>query len=501
MRIGILAFLHESNTFIESPTTWRNFEEDTVAVGDEILKRFAESHHEVGGFLAGLERADLGISVEVVPILAVRATPSGIISKEAFDEIINRTVSALQESLPLDGLLVAAHGAAVSETHRDADGCWLAQIRTVVGANFPMVVTLDAHANLSRSMVGACTAIIAYRSNPHLDQRARGEEAAELLMNCLQGKTKPTMAAAFPPLVINIERQSTDELHLRQIYEAADRQKDRPDVLSNSLLLGFPYADVYEMGAATVVITDGDAELAQHLADELADVLWQKRHAMEGMLVDVKSALDLVESTEGIRFGLLDMGDNVGGGSAADGTILARALCERHLGPAFVCIADPRAVAEAMDSGVGATVELSIGGHTDRAHGDPLTLRVEIVSTHSGRFSESKPRHGGIVEFDQGATVVVRACEYPLTLLLTSKRMVPFSLQQLISCGIDPNSFRVLVAKGVHAPLAAYREVCDRFIRVNTPGSTCADLRQMDYYYRRHPLFPFELFPSDNDWT
>lgn len=499
MRIGILAFLHESNTFIASPTTWRNFEEDTVAIGDEILKRFAGSHHELGGFLAGLDRAVVDVPVEVVPILAVRGMPSGAISEEAFEDLLNRTRSALQHAMPLDGLLVAAHGAAVSEKHRDADGCWLAQIRELVGEKLPIVVTLDAHANLSPAMVEACTAIIAYRTNPHLDQRARGEEAAGILIDCLLGKTKPTMAAAFPPLVINIERQSTDEPHLQEIYTVADRQKDSPHVLSNSLLLGFPYADVKEMGAATVVITDGDLQLAQQLADELANALWRNRHAMEGKLIDVKSALDLVEATVGVRFGLLDMGDNVGGGSAADGTVLARALCERNLGPAFVCIADAESVVQAINVGVGATAELSIGGRTDHAHGDPLRLRVEIVSIHSGRFSESKPRHGGIVEFDQGATVVVRACEHPMTLLLTSKRMVPFSLQQLLSCGLDPKSFRVLVAKGVHAPLAAYREVCDRFVRVNTPGSTCADLGQMDYHYRRHPLFPFESFPSDSD--
>jgi microcystin degradation protein MlrC len=499
MRIGILAFLHESNSFIVSPTTWRNFEEDTVAIGDDILERFVGSHHELGGFLAGLDRASEGVPVEIVPILAVRATPSGTISKEAFDELLNRTLCALQRSMPLDGLLVAAHGAAVSEKYRDADGYWLTQIRAMVGAKLPVVVTLDAHANLSPAMVEASTAIIAYRTNPHLDQRARGEEAAEILIECLLGKTNPTMAAAFPPLVINIERQSTDEPHLREIYTVADQQKELPEVLSNSLFLGFPYADVNEMGAATVVITNGDLQLAQQFADELANTLWRNRHAMEGELIDVKASLDLVEATDGVRFGLLDMGDNVGGGSAADGTVLARALCERNLGPAFVCIADAQAVSEAINAGVGTTVDLLVGGHTDQLHGDPLLLRVEIVSIHPGRFSESQPRHGGIVEFDQGATVVVRACEHPLTLLLTSKRMVPFSLQQLLSCGLDPKSFRVLVAKGVHAPLAAYREVCDRFIRVNTPGSTCADLHQMDYHYRRKPLFPFEIFPSDSN--
>ncbi|MFM8214149.1 MAG: MlrC C-terminal domain-containing protein, partial [Pirellula sp.] len=103
-----------------------------------------------------------------------------------------------------------------------------------------------------------------------------------------------------------------------------------------------------------------------------------------------------------------------------------------------------------------------------------------------------RPRHGGISYFDQGPSVVVQATEAPMTILLTSRRMVPFSLNQLTSCGLDPRSFRVLVAKGVHAPLAAYREVCQRFLRVNTPGSTCADVVQLDYRHRRKPLFPFE---------
>ena len=81
--------------------------------------------------------------------------------------------------------------------------------------------------------------------------------------------------------------------------------------------------------------------------------------------------------------------------------------------------------------------------------------------------------------------------------MLTSLRMVPFSLQQLTSCGIAPLRFRLLVAKGVNAPIAAYREVCSQFIRVNTMGSTCADMRQLDYRRRRRPLFPLE---EDTDW-
>jgi microcystin degradation protein MlrC len=79
-----------------------------------------------------------------------------------------------------------------------------------------------------------------------------------------------------------------------------------------------------------------------------------------------------------------------------------------------------------------------------------------------------------------------------MTIMLTSRRMPPFSLQQLTSCQVDPTTFRFLVIKGVHAPMAAYRDVCQSFIRVNTPGVTCADMERLVYRHRRRPMFPFE---------
>ena len=300
------------------------------------------------------------------------------------------------------------------------------------------------------------------------------------------------MAARLLPLVINIERQSTDEPHLKRIYEIADKQLANPAVISNSILLGFPYADVPEMGSAVLVITDNDADLAESLVEELAQSLWKQREVMQGVLVDIPSALDQIQVDPSKRYCILDMGDNVGGGSAADGTLVAKSLADRKIGPSFVCIYDPQGVVACQAKGVGQSIELAVGGKTDRQHGDPWKSQFTIEGFYDGLFTEDRPRHGGIREFDQGATVVLRATDAPITLLLTSKRMVPFSLNQLISCGLSPESFRVLVAKGVHAPLAAYREVCDAFLRVNTPGSTCADLFELEYRHRRHPLYPFE---------
>lgn len=492
MRIGVIGLLHESNTFLSRPTGLASFERQAILGGEAVRAHFSTSHHEIGGFFTAIEETSRSAraAIAAVPIFAARALPSGTIAAVAWETLLRRMFDELEQAGPLDGLLVAPHGATVSESHPDADGHWLTELRQRFGQDKPIIGTLDAHANLSPAMVAACDALVAYRTNPHLDQHARGQEAARLMIRTLQGEVRPTMQAVFPPLAINIERQMTDEPQLRPLYELADAQLQRPGVLSNSILLGFPYADVAEMGSSVMAVTDGDAALATALANELAHSMWDARQDFVGQMIDVDDALDRCEEMQG-PICLLDMGDNVGGGSAADGTWLAHAIHQRRIGPAFVCLYDPESVLVAERAGIGAHVELSVGGKVDTQHGPPLTATVRVQSLHDGKFRESGVRHGGITEFDQGRTAIVTT-DHGLTLMLTSERMVPFSLQQLISCGLDPGSYRLLVAKGVNAPLAAYRECCRSFIRVNTPGSTCADMTQLEFHHRRRPMFPFE---------
>lgn len=486
MRIGIIALLHESNTFSVQPTTLDSFRENLLLTGESIRVALEASHHEVGGFFAGLDSA----GATAVPVLAARALPSGTITASAFDRLMNQMLDAVRHSGPLDGVLVAPHGATVSESFPDADGHWLSELRQFVGPDLPIIGTLDAHANLSSPMVENCNALIAYRTNPHLDQRQRGTDAAELMVRTLQGQITPTLSAAFPPLVISIEKQCTEEPPLTSLYEFANEQLKREDVLSNSVLLGFPYADVAEMGSAALVVTDGDKPLANRLADELAQSLWSMREEFHTDFVSVRQAVDQCASTRG-SVCLLDMGDNVGGGSSADGTELLDALHSNRIEHSFACLYDPESVAACERAGIGNQVTLDVGGRTDELHGKPIRMAMTVVSLHEGKFRESNPRHGGITEFDQGRTAVCRT-DANLTLMLTSRRMVPFSLQQLVSCQLDPKQFRVLVAKGVNAPIAAYREICETFIRVNTMGSTCADLRRLPFQNRRRPMFPFE---------
>lgn len=486
MRVGIIAFLQESNTFIDGVTTRRHFEEDLLLTGEVIRERLAASAHEVGGFFAALEEE----AIEAVPLFAARAYPFGVIDAVTFDELVAELLEALRAAGPLDGVLAAPHGATVAENHADADGFWLAEVRKVIGPDVPLIATLDAHANLSQQMVTATDALIAYRTNPHLDQRETGVRAARLMARTLRGEIRPTQVAAFPPLSINIQLQNTAEEPLKPMYEWATLLETIDGVLSQSIVLGFPYADVAEMGSSVVVVTNGDPVLATRLANAMAGDMWSRRLEFLPEFTSPHQAVNQATSGEE-RFLLLDMGDNVGGGAPAHGTILLEELQRRGVDSAFVCLFDPASVAQAVATGCGQRGEFALGGARDGLHGDPVVADCEVVSLHEGKFSEPLARHGGFMDFDQGQTAIVKTSR-GVTVMLTSRRIPPFSLEQLRSCGLDPLSFRILVAKGVIAPQAAYGPIVDRIILVNTPGVTCADMTQLPFHFRRKPMFPFE---------
>lgn len=486
MRVGIIALQHESNTFCGTPTTAASFKQGALLSGDDVRRRYGESHHEAGGFFAGLEEMD----IEPVGIFLAWALPGGIVTARTLEELLSSMLDELKSAGELDGLLVAPHGAGVAENAPDMDGSWLRELRSRVGPQVPIIGTLDLHANLSETMVRATNALVAYRTNPHLDQRQRGQEAARLLARTLRGEVRPTQAAAFPALAINIERQSTSESPCREAYEALGDMLCDTRVLSASLLLGFPYADVRELGTSVIVVTDDDPDLAQQLADEFAEYLQLRRNTFRGELVAVDTAIDRALEAPG-PVCLLDMGDNVGGGSPGDGTILLQALIDREVSRSFVALCDPESAQRATAAGINATLDLQLGGKTDRLHGAPVATNCRVRGLYSGRFTEEAARHGGRSEYDMGRTVVLQL-PGGQTVMLTSQRIAPFSLGQLTSCHVHPADYQVIVAKGVHAPIAAYAPACPTRIRVNTPGVTTADLSQLRYRNRREPLFPFE---------
>jgi microcystin degradation protein MlrC len=486
LRVGIIGIAHESNTFLKKPTTLEDFQRGVFLRGEEIRAEYGAAHHEIAGFLETLQAA----GIEAVPLFYAHATPGGAIAPGVADTLWNAAKEELEKAGELDGFLVAPHGAAVDVDHGDMDGWWLTELRNIVGPDIPIISTLDPHANVTEKMIAACDVSITYRRNPHLDQKARGLEAGALMVRTLHGEIKPTQAVSLPPFAMNIERQFTDGEPCLSLQNKVEEIRARPKVLSASVILGFPYADVPEMGSGFIVATDNDPALAAQYAQELTDYLWQHKEDFRGVMISIDEALEqAAHSPKPVC--LLDMGDNVGGGSPADGTLLLHALQARGGLTGFGTLFDPEAVRQAQTVQPGERIHLSMGGKTDPLHGAPFEAEVTVRSFHEGKYRETEARHGGRTNLNMGQAAVVDT-DSGLTIMLTSRRHGSSSLQQLISCDVDPLAYDVLIAKGVHAPVAAYAPVCPTLIRVNTPGITTADMDQLEYQNRRKPLFPFE---------
>lgn len=485
MRIGVAAIALEANTFNPVPTTLDDFRQGGLRTGEEIWQ-LRDAHHEVGGFLSELESA----GAQVVPLLAASAAPGGTLTAPAFDELRQLLHGELDGAGQLDGLLLAPHGAMVAENALDADGTWLSEVRERLGPDVPIVATIDPHANLSQRMVDATSAITAYRSNPHIDQRQRGREAARLVVQAAAGEIRLVQAATFPPISIEIERQLSQAGPYAALLELSAAARQQPGVLSTSIVLGFPYADVPELGSATLAVTNNDPALARQVSDALALEMWTRRPELRSQLVCVSEAVTRAAAGPGATC-LLDMGDNVGGGSPGDSTVILHELRRQGVGPALAVLFDPQAAAAAAQAGIGSTLTLAIGGKQPGSAGGPFEAEFKVQSVSDGRFSETQPRHGGQMQFDQGLSAALVGER--ITIIVTSHRCPPFSLGQITHLGIDPARHLALIAKGVHAPVAAYAPVCERFIRVNTPGLTATDITSFSFQHRRRPMYPFEL--------
>jgi microcystin degradation protein MlrC len=486
MRIGVAGFMHESNTFNPLPTGRAAFVEQGLSFGPALLGEWRDAHHEVGGFLESA--AALGF--EPVPLLMGWATPSGPVTADAFDEITGRLVEALRRERP-DGLLLALHGAMVAESHPDADGETMARLRAAVGPDFPIVLTLDLHGNLSERLIRLSHAAVAYRTNPHIDQRECGRRAASLLTRHLRGEVNLRQALAKPPLLVNIMVQDTSKEPLRWFMEEARAREAIPGVLAVSLLPGFAYADVPQMGPSVVVVTDGDEPLARNEADELAGLLWEGRAKLDAKLPDAATAVTQALRAEKPPVVLVDTGDNVGGGSAADGTVLLAELLRQGATGFVVCLFAPDEVRQCVAAGVGGAVDLTVGGKVDRHHGDPVAVRGVVRLLHDGTYVEPAVRHGGKRVNNMGTTALVEL-EGGSLLVLTTLRHPPFSLGQLTCLGIRPETQRILVVKAAIAYKAAYAPVAGTVIEVDTPGVTAANPHRLAYRHVRRPLYPLD---------
>lgn len=489
VRIAVGGLMHESNTFAASRTTLAAFEAGGMETGAGILSRWGEAHHEVGGFFEGAREA----GIEAVPTLMAWATPAGPLTEDTYRELLDRLLGAIREAGPVDAVLLALHGAMVAEGEVDADGTTLAAVRELLGPARPLIVTLDYHANVSPLMASASDALIAYRTYPHIDQRARGKRAFEIAALAASGRIHPTQALSKPPLLIHLLAQETEREPLKSLIAELDGFERTLGFVDASILAGFPYADVAAAGPSCVAVTDNDPALASEIVESLSARLWSVRQELTAVPLGPAEAVAAALATARAPALLIDLGDNIGGGSAADSTVLIHELIKQGATGAIVVLYDPEAVAECVRSGIGREISLEVGGKID-TNAPTLAIKGRIRTLHDGRYVEDQPRHGGIRINDQGPTAAIEI-DGGNIVVLNSLRHPPFSLGQLTSLGLDPSAARVIVVKAAVAYKAAYAPIAGSIIEVDTPGLTASNPARYTYRRIRRPILPLDPEP------
>jgi microcystin degradation protein MlrC len=327
-----------------------------------------------------------------------------------------------------------------------------------------------------------------------VDQRETGRRATRLIAGLLREEVRPIAAIAKPPLIVNIMVQDTSQEPLRAFMDEARRVEEKPGILAASLLPGFAYADVPQMGPSVVVVADFDPGLARREADALAARLWEARERLDRTLPDAATAVAAALKAERTPVVLVDTGDNVGGGSAGNGIVLLAEMLRQGATDGVVCLYAPDEVALCAAAGVGAEVRLTLGSKVEQRHGTAVTLTGRVRVLHDGTYVEHQIRHGGKRINHMGLTALVEGPGRNL-LVLTSQRHPPFSLGQLTCLGIHPERQRLLVVKAAIAYKAAYAPVAGTIIEVDTPGLTAVNPHRFEYRHVRRPMYPL-----DRDW-
>jgi microcystin degradation protein MlrC len=491
--IGLGGIAHETNTFNPRRTTLADFEEGIGAAGilrgDEILRAAANGSSTVSGIVEAAARHGL----ELYPTVTAGPQTLGIVTDDAFNTLTGELVRRLRSAPKLDGVFLVLHGTMVAESHLHADAEIVRRVRQALGKEIPVVVTHDFHANVSPEIVELSTALITYKENPHLDAKERGIQAARIMADTVRGKVRPVQAMARPPMVYNLVFQNTFQGPMKPVVDESKRLEQNPRVLAASVPGGYQWADIPAMGPAVIVVADNDRELAAREAQRLSDMLWATRDRLKLNLPDPAAAVTMAMKNDRFPVVLMDTGDNIGGGSSGDSTFLLAELLRQKASGWVVAIADADATGAAFRGGVGAAFDQLVGGKQDRLHGDPVRVRGRVKSLHDGRFVEPEVRHGGVRYWDMGLTAVVEAegstPDLPNILLLTRKRIIPFSLHQLISCGVYPQRQKILVAKGTVAPRAAYEPIAARIIEVDSAGVTAVNPARFPFRNVRPGLF------------
>jgi microcystin degradation protein MlrC len=474
---------HETNTFSSLPTGMDEFADASLHYGADVPADLRGTNTAVGGFLRVAEREGW----EVVPTVAADATPGGPVTADALSTLLDEVLDGVERTDP-DGVLLALHGAMVSEAARDGDGHVLERVRDVAGPDVPLFASLDLHANVSERMARHADGLVGYHTYPHVDIGDTGERAARALAATLRGDLDPTVVVERAPLLPPLPELQTAEEPMQSLVGAAT---DLDATYDATVFGGFAYADVDHAGFSVVGVADRErVDAARDACRTVADEAVDRRHEFDRAYTSVADAAAEAAAWDGEDPLLLaDVSDNPGGGSAQDGTVLLAALLDAGVeDAALATLYDPAAVEAAADAGVGERVSVSLGGHTED-NGDPLDLTARVRLLSDGRYRNYGPMSTGL-EVSFGRTAVLEADG--IDVVVGSHRQQPYDPEAFRSQGITPERRSVLVLKSTVHYRAGFEPLVGEVREVATPGLCSPDLSSFDYEHVPRPIYPLD---------
>ena len=479
---------HETNSFSLHKTGKHAFMARYALMDVAAIAERGSKNTELAGFL------DTGRTYgwHVEHVLSAAAGPSGKIRRKAFDWLCEPIITAIRKK-SFDGLLLGLHGAMGLDFCEDGEGELLRRIRSVVGAEMPIAITLDPHANVSNLMCALADIVVSFKTYPHIDMRDTGRHAAEILHRTMAGEIKPRTIRVSRPMLEEVNGGRTDIGPMIERIARARRYEKQADVFAVSINAGFAGADITEVGPTVLVTGQGDFTAHTAFAETIADDIWDKRFDVLNDYLSVTEAAAIAATYKSDQGPLIiaDYADNPGAGGYGDSTALLCAMLEAGVTNAcFGPMVDGEAVEELHSSVVGERVQIVLGGKTDPLYGGgPLTLEGELVSVSDGHFIGDGPMiHGLHGSFGPSAVLSVGGVEI---LVVTSARQI-LDLQQFRAFGIDPESKHVVALKSMQHFRAAFEPIAGHVI-VCDSGALCTPCYdRLPYRNVPRPIFPLD---------
>ena len=485
-RVVAAMMQHETNTFSPVPTPLARFGNPEVPTGEDVYRLFKGTGTGLGAFLDIADEENM----EVATPIAANAAPSGPVPAGAYQKICDAVCEAVAKGCDL--CFLDLHGAMVAESTDDGEGTLLERIRDIA-PDLPIAVSLDLHANITERIVSNCTALVGYKTYPHIDMYEAGEHAGRIVVRALRREVNPVMAWGNRPILAQTLRMGHEDEPMGPLIDSA-REEERKGLLAASVFGGFPLADFRHAGLSVVTVSDGDGARAGTVCERLLDDAWAERREF---VFDSKPLEETIANARTLTEGpviLLDHSDNSASGGTQDTVAVLREVMKQGLeNVAMFGICDPQAV-EAMErAGVGNTITLALGGKVDMPaiglDAEPLTITGKVRTISDGEFVVTVPMGRGTTTH-MGKSAVLETGHVQVVVI--SRHTEPYDLGCFRSVGIEPIHKRYLILKSRIHYRAGFRAIAKAEIPCNGVGVTSSDNSLFEFKHVRRPIFPLE---------